>query len=343
MIMKTRSIVFVIMCCLIQLVRAENGYELWLRYQPIEDASLLDSYRQKHIALFVPVSSDTLKAAKKELQLGLRGLLNYSSQEIASWNELKEGTLIAGTPRSLPGLKDTDVYRKLDRLTEEGYLIASNHIEKKAVTIIAARTDIGVLYGVFRYLQLMQTHQSLAHLDIADSPKLKYRMLNHWDNLNGTVERGYAGYSRWNWERLPRYKDPRYTDYARANASIGINGIVLNNVNAEAKSLRTDWLVKASGLADVFRPYGIKIYLTAKFSAPKEIGGLDTANPKDERVRQWWKDKVKEIYGLIPDFGGFLVKANSEGQPGPQDYGCSHAEGANLLGEALEPYGGIVF
>ncbi|CCZ69200.1 alpha-glucuronidase [Bacteroides sp. CAG:702] len=343
MIMKTRSIVFVIMCCLIQLVRAENGYELWLRYQPIEDASLLDSYRQKHIALFVPVSSDTLKAAKKELQLGLRGLLNYSSQEIASWNELKEGTLIAGTPRSLPGLKDTDVYRKLDRLTEEGYLIASSHIEKKAVTIIAARTDIGVLYGVFRYLQLMQTHQSLAHLDIADSPKLKYRMLNHWDNLNGTVERGYAGYSLWNWERLPRYKDPRYTDYARANASIGINGIVLNNVNAEAKSLRTDWLVKASGLADVFRPYGIKIYLTAKFSAPKEIGGLDTANPKDERVRQWWKDKVKEIYGLIPDFGGFLVKANSEGQPGPQDYGCSHAEGANLLGEALEPYGGIVF
>lgn len=341
--MKTRSIVFVIMCCLIHLVRAENGYELWLRYQTIEDASLLDSYRQKHIALFVPVSSDTLQAAKQELQLGLTGLLGCSFQELSSWKELKEGTLIAGTPRSLSGLKNTNIYRKLDRLTEEGYLIASTHIEKKAVTVIAARTDIGVLYGVFRYLQLMQTHRSLAHLDITDSPKLKYRMLNHWDNLNGTVERGYAGYSLWNWERLPRYKDPRYTDYARANASIGINGIVLNNVNAEAKILRTDWLVKVSGLADVFRPYGIRIYLTAKFSAPKEIGGLDTANPKDERVRQWWKDKVKEIYGLIPDFGGFLVKANSEGQPGPQDYGCSHAEGANLLGDALEPYGGIIF
>ena len=167
--------------------------------------------------------------------------------------------------------------------------------------------------------------------------------MDHWDNLDGTIERGYAGYTLWDWARLPRYKDPRYIDYARTNASIGINGAVLNNVNANAKSLNTEWLVKASGLADVFRPYGIRIYLTARFSAPKEIGGLPTADPSDPRVRQWWKEKVKEIYQLIPDFGGFLVKANSEGQPGPQDYGRTHADGANMMAEALEPYGGIVF
>lgn len=138
------------------------------------------------------------------------------------------------------------------------------------------------------------------------------------------------------------YIDPRYRDYARANASIGINGTVLNNVNANARSLTTEYLIKAAALADVFRPYGIRVYLTARFSAPKELRALNTADPLDPEVRQWWKDKVKEIYKYIPDFGGFLVKANSEGQPGPQDYKRTHADGANMMAEALEPYGGIV-
>ena len=173
-------------------------------------------------------------------------------------------------------------------------------------------------------------------------PKLQRRMLNHWDNLNGTIERGYAGYTLWDWQRLPGYIDPRYRDYARANASIGINGTVLNNVNANARSLTTEYLIKAAALADVFRPYGIRVYLTARFSAPKELRALNTADPLDPEVRQWWKDKVKEIYKYIPDFGGFLVKANSEGQPGPQDYKRTHADGANMMAEALEPYGGIV-
>ena len=173
-------------------------------------------------------------------------------------------------------------------------------------------------------------------------PKLQRRMLNHWDNLNGTIERGYAGYTLWDWQRLPGYIDPRYRDYARANASIGINGTVLNNVNANARSLTTEYLIKAAALADVFRPYGIRVYLTARFSAPKELRALNTADPLDPEVRQWWKDKVKKIYKYIPDFGGFLVKANSEGQPGPQDYKRTHADGANMMAEALEPYGGIV-
>ncbi|MDH7605858.1 MAG: alpha-glucuronidase, partial [Melioribacter sp.] len=164
----------------------------------------------------------------------------------------------------------------------------------------------------------------------------------HWDNLNRTVERGYAGFSIWDWHKLPDYIDTRYKDYARANASIGINGTVLTNVNANAWVLTHDYLLKVAALANVFRTYGIKVYLTARFSAPIEIGNLKTADPLNEDVRQWWKEKVKEIYSLIPDFGGFLVKANSEGQPGPQNYGRSHADGANMLAEALEPYGGVV-
>ncbi len=141
---------------------------------------------------------------------------------------------------------------------------------------------------------------------------------------------------------FPDYLDPRYTDYARANASIGINGTVVTNVNSNALILREDYLKKVAALAGVFRPYGIKIYLTARFSAPIEAGGLKTADPLDSEVKQWWKTKAEEIYKLIPDFGGFLVKANSEGQPGPQNYGRTHADGANMLADAVKPFGGIV-
>lgn len=330
---------FLLLCCM-QWLHAESGYELWLRYKPLGNDELSESYRQRNRKVMCPGETESLAVAKKELQAGLSGLLGISFTESES---LEDNMLIIGTPQSIPLFRKQAFYPEIEGLSDEGYLIRNSKMDGKMVTVIAARTDIGVLYGVFHYLRLMQTTQPLDKLAIKENPKLRYRVLNHWDNLNGTVERGYAGYSIWNWERLPSYKEQRYTDYARANASVGINGAILNNVNAQAKSLRTDWLVKASGLADVFRPYGIKVYLTAKFSAPREIGGLDTANPKDPQVRKWWKDKVKEIYSLIPDFGGFLVKANSEGQPGPQDYGCSHADGANMLAEALEPYGGIVF
>ena len=163
------------------------------------------------------------------------------------------------------------------------------------------------------------------------------RILNHWDNLDRTVERGYAGFSIWNWHELPEFIDQRYIDYARANASIGINGAVVTNVNANSLVFRTDYIEKAAALANVFRKYGIKIYLTARFSSPIELGGLSTADPLDPEVIKWWEDKVKEIYTKIPDFGGFLVKANSEGQPGPQEYKRDHAEGANVLARALRP------
>jgi alpha-glucuronidase len=189
---------------------------------------------------------------------------------------------------------------------------------------------------------MLKTQKNIEEVSVVSKPRIQHRVLNHWDNLDRTVERGYAGFSIWDWHKLPDYIKPRYKDYARANASIGINGTVLTNVNANSDVLTPQYLEKVAALADVFRPYGIKVYLTARFSAPVEIGGLETADPLEPAVVSWWKNKVDEIYEYIPDFGGFLVKANSEGQPGPQDYGRSHAVGANMLADALAPHDGIV-
>ena len=175
------------------------------------------------------------------------------------------------------------------------------------------------------------------------------RLLNHWDNPDGTVERGFAGRSIWKWEEIPAGKGSmpkalkaRYEEYGRINKEYGINDTVLNNVNAKSIALSSDMLKKTAKIADVLRPYGIKVYLSVNFASPKALGDLDTADPLDERVPLWWQKKVKEIYGLIPDFGGFLVKANSEGEPGPMDYGRTHVDGANMLAKALQPYNGIV-
>jgi alpha-glucuronidase len=226
-------------------------------------------------------------------------------------------------------------------LGAEGFVIRSGRLHGHPVTVIAANRDIGLLYAAFAFLRRMQAHEHIDNLDIRDAPAIPLRMLDHWDNLDGTVERGYAGPSLWNWQQLPAI-DRRMIDYARANASIGVNGIVLNNVNADARILAPDYLRKVAALAGAWRPYGIRVYLSARFSAPIDLGHLPTADPADPRVSAWWRSKADEIYSLIPDFGGFLVKANSEGQPGPQAYGRSHADGANMLADALAPHGGTV-
>lgn len=221
---------------------------------------------------------------------------------------------------------------------KDGYKIVSTP-EK---IIISAGKEIGLLYGVYHILRLQQTKADLSHLNTIEKPSYDVRILNHWDNLDGSIERGYAGRSLWKWEDLPGKISPRYEEYARANASVGINSVVLNNVNASPNMLREDYLKKVRVLADIFRPYGIKVYLSVNFSSPKVLGGLQNSDPLSKDVQKWWKDKAAEIYRLIPDFGGFLVKANSEGQPGPQDYGRTHADGANMMADALKPYNGIV-
>ncbi|WP_286592126.1 alpha-glucuronidase [Sphingobacterium sp. N143] len=209
-------------------------------------------------------------------------------------------------------------------------------------TVISAGTSAGLLYGAFHLLRLQQLGGNLQGLDLTEKPSYALRMLNHWDNLDGTVERGYAGHSLWKWDELPAVISPRYREYARANASIGINAVVLNNVNASPLILRDDYLEKVKALADSFRPYGIRVFLSINFSAPALLGKLENSDPLNPAVLRWWKDKTSEIYQQIPDFGGFLVKANSEGQPGPQDYGRTHADGANMLAAALRPYSGLV-
>lgn len=313
---------------------AEDGYRLWLRYDKIVNSKLLHTYLNQVNTIYFPTGTPVLVAARQEVFTGLEGLLDKKIN--ASDNAAGSSLLIftkAHAPLNLPALAV-----KYEDLGKEGFYINST----KRSIIITANTDIGILYGVFHFLRLLQTGQSLEHLDITSVPRIQHRILNHWDNLNRSVERGYAGISIWNWHTLPEYIDQRYIDYARANASIGINGTVLTNVNANALVLTKDYLIKVKALADVFRLYGIKVYLTARFSAPIEIGKLSTADPLNDTVKAWWNTKAKEIYQLIPDFGGFLVKANSEGQPGPQSYQRTHADGANMLADAVAPYGGIV-
>ena len=248
------------------------------------------------------------------------------------------------------------VLKRQKGLAQDGYTIKS----QGGKTVITAGNDAGLLYGAYHLLRLQQTllsekgkvksEEFAAALqemkfDIKEEPAYDLRILNHWDNPNGTVERGFAGHSIF-WREKGKVTSEEFAAamkmYARANASIGINGTVLNNVNAKPEMLSTESLEKTKEIADLLRPYGIRVYLSINFASPIKVGGLKTADPLDKEVVGWWKDKVNEIYKLIPDFGGFLVKANSEGEPGPQDFGRTHADGANMLADVLRPHKGIV-
>jgi alpha-glucuronidase len=317
---------------------AEDGYDLWLRYAPLAPAESARVAENLKSIVAPRERSPTLAAAVAELERGLSGLLGAPVRSSAGTPE--RGAVVLGTPQSMPSIASLEL--PLAELGDEGYVIRAATLGRERVTVIAANSDIGVLYGAFALLKHVQTGESLRDVDIASAPQVQLRLLNHWDNLDRSVERGYAGRSLWDWYTLPEYRNPRYTDYARANASIGINGTVLNNVNSKADSLTAPYIEKAAALAEEFRPYGLRVYLSARFNAPIELGGLRTGDPLDPAVRAWWRAKIDEIYAAIPDFGGFLVKANSEGQPGPQDYGRTHADGANMLAEPLALHGGVV-
>ncbi|MQN61264.1 alpha-glucuronidase [Segatella copri] len=228
---------------------------------------------------------------------------------------------------------------------------------------ITASNPIGLLYGAYELIRLQNTdayntgsgnQQNFSKaIDETEKPQVGLRILNHWDNLDGSIERGYAGKSIFKWEEIKLGKNgkggsiskslhDRLITYARANASLGINGSVLNNVNASPKMMTAEYINKVKVIANILRPYGIRVYLSINFASPMALGYTKTADPLDKKVQQWWKKKAKEIYSAIPDFGGFLVKANSEGQPGPGDYHRTHAEGANMLADAVKPYGGII-
>ncbi|MGK0241231.1 MAG: alpha-glucuronidase [Candidatus Pelagisphaera sp.] len=318
-------------------VVAEDGYRLWLRYEAVSEASVFQNY-QRSLGLIEydeKGAGPTLSVAIKELNSGLAGLLGEGRRRGSH-------SILVGTPESHREIGSIVSRDEMLVPKGEGYFVKALKNKVRQRIVITSETDKGVLYGVFAFLRHLQQHKSLDDLEIRSVPRVENRILNHWDNLTRTVERSMAGASLWNWFDLPYYIEPYYIDYARACASIGINGTVLTNVNANATVLHSQFLEKVAALADTFRPYGIRVYLTARFSAPIEIGGLETADPLDPAVIAWWNSKIKEIYRYVPDFGGFLVKANSEGQPGPQKYGRDHADGANLLADALAPHGGIV-
>ena len=307
---------------------AEDGSRLWLRFDKAEIS----------IDGFSGIWGDASKMAVREFQ---RAWVEMSKTALPISHSLNHNVLVMATAsnrtvRHLVSARDFAV------LSNEGFIIRTVTRNKQKYTVVAAKTDAGLLYGAYHLLRLIQTDALPARLDIVENPSYQRRLLNHWDNLNRTVERGYAGYSIWLWDELPNTISPRYREYARANASVGINGTVLNNVNASPLILSGEYLGKVAAIADELRPFNIKVYLSVNFASPKELGGLENSDPFNPDVQKWWKIKVDKIYKLIPDFGGFLVKANSEGLPGPMDYGRTHVDGANMLADALKPYGGIV-
>jgi len=312
----------------------EDGYKLWLRYAPLgRDAR---KYQKIVRQIRVEGNSPTAGIIREELCAATSAMLGTTIP--ADEKSLAAGTILVGTPANSQFIRQLD----LVAIGNDGFVIQSTRLGGQPMTMIASNSEIGALYGAFHFLRLMQTGQSLNGIHLSDGPALQLRVMNHWDNPNGTIERGYAGRSLWQWNELPEKISPRYADYARACASIGINGAVINNVNADTHILSAEMLRKVAALAEVWRPYGVRMYLSANFAAPSRLGGLSTSDPLDKSVIDWWKAKADEIYGFIPDFGGFLVKANSEGQPGPKTYGRTHADGANVLADALAPHHGNV-
>lgn len=304
---------------------ADDGSRLWLKYDLIKEEAYRKSVQKAFKQVVVLDKTETTRIAAEELQKAISGLTGQSIPILSTLKSHPKNSIVLklGTDSRI--------------LNKEGFLIRSS---SKGTEIIAPN-DKGLLYGSFALIRKIQTGQSL-DFELAESPKVQLRMLNHWDNANGTVERGYAGSSIWKWFELPYRIDPRYIEYARANASIGINAASINNVNASSRFLTAEYLEKIKAVADILRPYGIKVFISVNFRSPRTLGGLETSDPLDPGVRQWWKDKTDEIHKYIPDFGGYLVKANSEGEPGPQDYGRTHADGANMLAEAMKEHEGIV-
>lgn len=319
--------------------------QLWLQYR-FAGKKLSETYQPavRHICCLG--DSPVVCNAATELMDGASALTGGAVLPVESVDQ--DGTVILGTVDRMSRYLPERQLGAVKRLGREGYFIERVCLEGRPATVITSNSDVGVLYGVFHFLRLMQTGEPIDALRIREAPAVPRRMLNHWDDENGFIERGYGGRSLWKWDELPDTVSPRYRDHARLCASIGINGLVLNNVNANPRILRSDFLQKVRVLADVFREWGIKTYLSVNFRSPCRtgrrpgIGELDTADPLDPGVQAWWRDKAAEIYQLIPDFGGFLVKADCEGEPGPKQYNRSHIDGANMLASVLAQHGGTL-
>jgi alpha-glucuronidase len=330
--------------------------ECWLRYE--ESGDRRESYHM-YKNVYTSVGSPELGVIRDELRRGIEGLLGRTPHLWQHPPRSVDGFLAVGTPDEMEVISDSVSVKTVRSIDNGGFHIRSTQWKGADCVIVTAPTDRGLVYGTFHLLRLMATGQPIDDLTVVEEPTNAERIINHWDNpFRQSVERGYAGQSIFDWERLPDLRE-RYWEYARLLASIGINGIVLNNVNTRIPSrqsanafiaekagwqlLESDGIEKTAALASVFRCYGIRTYLSVNYAAPMLIDDRTTADPIDSNVEAWWGQKADEIYDRIPDFGGFLVKADSEGQPGPYDYDRTHAEGANVLARAVEPHGGRVW
>ncbi len=322
--------------------KGTSMYRCWLRYYKLENKTLLNDYKNLLKEISVGENTIIIKNAVDELKKGLAGILGM--KPVISAGSTKTAGLLMGTVagnKELEGL----VEEEKGRLEEEGFIIKLITQQKSKRLLVAGQTDRGLMYGVFSLLRLIQTETAIDALPRIENPVNQLRMVNHWDNIDGSIERGYAGKSIFFKNNKIIKNLSRISDYARLMASIGINAIAINNVNVhkfETLLITDNYINDVVRLNEVFRGYGIKLYLSVNFASPLSVGDLDTADPLDKRVRQWWKDKAEYIYSNIPDFGGFLVKADSEGRPGPFTYQRTHADGANMLAEALKPYDGKV-
>jgi alpha-glucuronidase len=318
-------------------LRAETGREGWLRYAPIEPAARAH-YDSLPATVVIRGDSPILANAQQQIVQGVRGMLGRTLRE--SRTMPNESAIVLATVASLREIAP-DVH--LPDVREDGYVIARRKLRGFDCLIVAGSTERGVLYGAFALLSRIARAKDVGGADAIEQPYNSIRWIDQWDNLNGTIERGYAGPSIFFENGRVRSDLTRVAEYGRLLASIGINGCNINNVNADLHVLDADFIDQVARVAEVFRPWGIRVSLAVDLSTPKMAGGLDTFDPLDPRVAAWWRDKVDTIYARIPDFGGFTVKADSEGRLGPSTYGRTPADAANVIARALKPHGGIVF
>ncbi len=320
------------------LLHAETGYDAWLRYAPIDDPNVRQLYDHLPAAIVALDDSLVLKSAQQEIERGIRGMLGRTLRtrsELPNEPAILLGTL-ASVRRAAPDLLLPET------LPTDGYLLKTTAAEGHAVILITASNDRGVLYGAFALLKKIALHESLDSINEQQAPYAPIRWTNEWDNLDGSIERGYGGRSIFfdNGNVVPDLS--RAGDYARLLSSLGIDGCTVNNVNANPRILTTEFLPQLARIADAFRPWGVRLSVAVDFSSPKTIGHLDSFDPLDPKVAAWWKQKADEVYRAIPDLGGFLLKADSEGRVGPSVYGRTHADAANVIARALKPHGGVL-
>jgi alpha-glucuronidase len=316
---------------------AESSEEAWLRYAPLEKAAR-SNYESLPVTVVARGDSVIVGTAQDEMVRGIAGMLG---RPLRKEKTIRERAFILGTVAEIHKL--APMFRPSGPVGEDGFLLSRVEIRGFDCLVVASSTDRGVLYGVFALLSKIARNENVTALNQSEQPQVPIRWIDQWDNLNGTIERGYAGPSIFFEKGSVRADLSRAGEYARLLASVGINGCTINNVNADPRILDESFLPQLARVADVFRPWGVRLSVSVDVGSPKSLGGLSSFDPLDPRVAEWWRVEVDEIYRKIPDFGGFVVKADSEGRPGPSSYGRTPAAAANVIARALSPHGGMLF